>query len=203
VMAIALTWRLNEARLILVGVAISAFMAAAMQLLLQWSPDPVLRGFSAWFLGFMPAQWPKTGYWLAGLAAILIGLGFIGRLPRGLDALRQGDMVALNFIRSPQRVRILALLAASLATAVAVGISGAIGFIGLAAPHLARQWFGQSAQTQMIAAMGLGAIVLLIADLLSRLLIAPTVLPLGIMTALLGAPILLKMLLSREYRGPV
>jgi iron complex transport system permease protein len=145
-----------------------------------------------WLLGgFSGRSWDDL--WLA-LPYILIGLVGLGLLARPLDVLAFGEETAQGLGVAVPQVRLLIVLGATLATAAAVASSGIIGFVGLIAPHIARLLWGPVHARLLPASALLGALLLVLADTAARTLLAPVELPVGILTALLGAPFFLYLL---------
>jgi len=107
---------------------------------------------------------------------------------RALDVLSVGDDEAQTLGVRPRRVRFVVLLAASLGTASAVAVSGLIGFVGLVVPHIVRRLAGGSYRTVLPVSLLGGAAFLVVADLVARTVLAPTELPIGVVTAFVGAP---------------
>jgi iron complex transport system permease protein len=132
---------------------------------------------------------------LAGLAMALAP-----RLARGLNALALGEAQALHLGHDVQWVKRGAIFGAAAATGGAVAVSGGIGFVGLVVPHLLRLAIGPDHRSLMPNAALLGAGLLVLTDLLSRTIVAPAELPIGILTALIGAPVFLWILLRQRGR---
>jgi iron complex transport system permease protein len=193
---LAMTGRgLNGTSLILAGVALSAFAAALLTLALAFAPNPfALAEITFWLMGGLADRAPLH----LALAAppITIGCLMLLRLAPGLDALSLGEDVAASLGRPPARTLALAALGVALAVGAATAVAGGIGFVGLIVPHLLRGWVGERPGALLLPAVLGGAALLLGADLLARL--APLALPLsaepplGVLTALLGAPFLLR-----------
>ena len=174
--------------LLLAGVAISSFTTALTSFLLIHSTGEPRRAL-VWMMGgsSMTGWQPVLGilpYALAGLTLLLIN-GF------PLNVMQFGDEQAQQMGVRVEKVRRWIVLAASLATAAAVAFAGVIGFVGLVVPHLIRLvWGGDYRRLLPLSMLG-GAVMLLLTDLAARTLIAPQELPVGILTALLGAPFFL------------
>jgi iron complex transport system permease protein len=120
------------------------------------------------------------------------------RLGRGLNALALGEAQALHLGTAVQSVKRQAIFGAAAATGAAVAISGGIGFVGIVVPHLLRLAIGPDHRRLIPNAALLGASLLVLADLLARTIVAPAELPIGIITALLGAPVFLWILLRQR-----
>jgi iron complex transport system permease protein len=184
--------------LILAGVAFGSFATALTSFLMLRSTGEVRRAL-AWLLGgASQAGWlPVLGI----LPYLALGLGILLLSGHALNLLQFGDEQALQMGLPVNRTKNLILAAASLATAAAVAFSGIIGFIGLIVPHVMRMWWGGDYRRLLPLSMIGGAVALLIADVLSRVLLAPQELPLGVITALAGAPFFLWVLRRAKNQG--
>ena len=138
---------------------------------------------------------------LAMLPFLAIGLGLLLLSGHALNLLQFGDDQAQQMGLPVTRVRTLILLAASLATAAAVSFTGIIGFIGLIVPHVMRLWFGADYRRLLPLSLIGGAGALLLADVLARVVLSPQELPVGIVTALVGAPFFLWVLRRAKNQG--
>lgn len=174
--------------LILAGVAVSSFATSLTSLLMLRSNEEIRRALGWLMGGSIMAGWDPV---FAVIPYILIGLGVLIASGHALNVLQFGEDQAEQLGLSAEKVKTILLLAASLTTAAAVAFSGIIGFIGLVVPHLVRMIWGPDYRRLIPLSILGGGIMLLAADLLARLLIAPQVLPVGIVTALAGAPFFL------------
>lgn len=174
--------------LVLAGVAVSAF-ASALTSFLMLRATGELRRALVWLLGGSTLSgWLPV---LAALPYILVGLGVLTSLGHGLNVLQFGSEQAQQLGLPVRRVRFLVIASATLATAAAVAFTGVIGFVGLIMPHLARLLWGSDYRRLIpLSTLG-GAVLLLLADVVARVILAPQELPVGIITALLGAPFFL------------
>jgi iron complex transport system permease protein len=175
----------SPATLILAGVAVSAFFAACQTYLLQRHADDLQLVYS-WLLGRLgTAGWQDVRLLLpyAAVTTVVILL-----LRRELDVLSLGDDEAASLGLHPQRSRYLLALAASLGTAAAVAVSGLIGFVGVIVPHTVRLLVGASYRSILPLSLLYGAAFLTLADLAARTVSAPAEVPIGVLTAFLGAP---------------
>jgi iron complex transport system permease protein len=189
----------DVAMMLLAGIALSALTGAATGVLTYLADDRQLRDLTFWGMGSLAgATWAKLA---AALPLMAFALLVAPRLARGLNALALGEAQAGHLGTDVQRLKRLAILSTATATGAAVAISGGIGFIGLVVPHLLRQAGGPDHRKLVPRAALLGAGLLVLADLVARTIIAPAELPIGILTALFGAPVFLWMLL-RERLGP-
>lgn len=190
-----LAWRggTSPTRLLLVGVAITTIGYAAVFGVISSLDDLIQASQLVTFLAgtVYGRGWPE----LAALAPWLVVLGGLGLLSaRRLDALVLGDDVALSLGLSLERSRLgILALAAGLAGA-AVAVAGPIGFVGLMAPHMARRLVGPHHARLLVATALIGGTVVLVADALARTAFAPIDLPVGVVTAVVGAPYLLWLL---------
>jgi iron complex transport system permease protein len=174
--------------LILAGVAVGAFASALTSLMMLRSEGEIRRAL-AWLLGGSTISgWNPV---LAALPYIFIGLGILVVSGHALNVLQFGDDQAQQLGLPVNRVKAILILAASLTTAAAVSFSGIIGFVGLIVPHLVRILWGPDYRHLVPLSILGGATILLLADLLARTLLAPQELPVGIITALAGAPFFL------------
>ncbi|RVT84345.1 iron ABC transporter permease [Rhodobacteraceae bacterium CCMM004] len=196
--AVALLWwreRHSPMRLILYGVALAALANALVVLLII--AGPVFRASQAliWLAGSVhTAEWRDVQI----LALCLAGLSLPALLLiRPLDHMRLDDQSARASGLSVDAARVSALAVSVLMTAAAVSVVGGIGFVGLIAPHLARLLFGSAIGAQMLGAALIGPIMVVGADLLGRLAFQPLEVPAGALTALIGAPYFLYVMVRR------
>ena len=175
----------HSATLLLAGIAVASFLAAAQTLVQQQNTED-LREVYGWLLGQLGrAQW-------SDVALVLPYLGLACRRaaalrPRAGRARRRGRRGRSLGVH-PGRLRLLVILAASLATAGAVAVSGLIGFVGLVVPHIARRLVGGSHARVLPVSLLIGGAFLVLADLVARVVLAPAELPIGVVTAFIGAP---------------
>jgi len=179
--------------LILTGVMIASGFGAIISLLLALSPDTELRGALFWLMGDLDVDSVSGLVWLV---LVLAGSWSLWRAPQ-LNLLAHGEATAHLLGVSVPRLRLQVLLLASIATAAAVSVAGAIGFIGLVVPHVCRLVLGNDQRRLLPASMLLGAAALVLADLVARTIVAPIQLPVGVVTALIGVPVFL-FILSRR-----
>ena len=173
--------------LILIGVGLSSFAAALMSLLLNFAPNPfTLSDMINWTLGTVA----NRSFDDLALASpfLLAGLGILLYSRRGLSALTLGETAASGLGLNLRRQRILTVLGAGLATGAAVSIAGAIGFVGIVAPHFVRPFVHHDPARTLIPSALLGGVMLVMADIAVRLLPTSTELKLGVVAALIGAP---------------
>ncbi len=201
---VTLTWLLGRsagngtAVLLLAGVAVASFLTAIQTFVQQLNTDTIKQVYS-WMLG---------GLNTTGWREVLVTLPYIGLASivlcvcaRLLDVLAVGDDEAASLGIHPGRVRLVVLLAASLATAAAVAVSGLIGFVGIVVPHIVRLVAGASYRVVVPLSLIVGAMFLIVADHFARTVLAPAELPIGVVTAFTGAPFFL--LVLRMNRGQI
>lgn len=186
--------------LLLAGIAISS-MTNAMVSLLMFLNDQKAIVILSWLMGSLAgSDWSVV--WVAGLATLL-GITMLWGLSRQMDAFMLGDVASQSLGLSLVKFRMLLIVGASLLTASAVGAAGIIGFVGLIAPQIARLLIG-SKHGWLIPMSGcVGAAILIAGDAIARIVVAPAELPVGIVTALLGCPFFLSLLLSSKAAGRV
>ncbi|WP_424985569.1 FecCD family ABC transporter permease [Microbulbifer sp. S227A] len=186
----------SVATMLLGGIAIGAMTAAGSGLLIYLADDQQLRDLNFWQLGSLSAStWQRV---MVAAPIILVALLASPVLARGLNALALGEAPAVHLGIPVQRLKTLAVLVVAAATGAAVAVSGGIGFVGIVVPHLLRLASGPDHRTLLPNAALLGASLLLAADILARIVIAPAELPIGIVTAILGAPVFLWILMQRR-----
>jgi iron complex transport system permease protein len=184
--------------LILAGVAVSSFATALTSFLVLRSTGEMHRALNFLFGGMSQTGWMAVAGMLPYLA---IGLGVLLLSGHALNLLQFGDEQAQQLGLNAQRVKTIILVASSLATAAAVAFSGIIGFVGLIVPHVMRLWFGADYRRLIPLSILGGAGALLVFDVLARIVMAPQELPVGIVTALAGAPFFLWVLRRAKNQG--
>ncbi len=188
--------------LLLAGVVVNAVLVAFQTLILTLSPHAQfgLQALFSWLSGGVSVtSWPPI--FVVG-SIVLTSIVFSLLLSGVLDAFGLGEEGAAHLGLHVERYKLLIIVVGSLLTAAAVSISGLIGFVGLVTPHAMRLLFGPRHRLLLPTSALAGAIFLILADLLARVVIAPAVLPVGVFTALVGAPFFLFLLRSskRVYR---
>jgi iron complex transport system permease protein len=173
------------ATLLLAGVAVAAFLTAAQTFALQGSADTV-REVYAWLLGRLETAGWGDVLLVAPYVALSAAVILLHR--RVLDVLRVGDEEASTLGVHVGRVRLWLVVAATLGTAAAVAASGLIGFVGIVVPHAVRLALGTSYRVVLPLSFLLGAAFLVLADVVARVALAPSELPIGVVTAAVGAP---------------
>lgn len=187
--------------LILFGVALSSFAGAATALIFNLSPSPIATAeVMSWLLGSVQNRSWTDVLWVAPAVLASAGLAFIAA--PGLRMLSLGEETARTSGLPMAELRLLALLAAALATGAAVAVAGVIGFVGLAAPHLVRSAVRGDPGRLLAPSTLAGGLMLVAADLLARLTPTDQELKLGVFTGLVGAPLfaLIAWRAAREWR---
>ena len=181
--------------LLLAGVAINALAIAGIGLLSYLSTDVQLRSVAFWALGSLNgADWQSVMTALVIPAVILL----LFRERHNLNAITLGDREASYLGITVPKLRIRIVVLTALAVAVGVSLTGVIAFIGLIVPHLIRLTIGSTHQVVIPASALLGGLLLLIADTFSRTLFSPAELPVGILTALIGGPFFILMIIRQK-----
>lgn len=190
--------RMTSIRLLMAGVAIGYALSALTSFMIFASDSAEgSRSVMFWLLGSLGlANW--NGALLAVFVVVIVVGAFLWLCSRMLDALTLGDETALTLGIHPERFRMIMLVASCLLVGTLVAMAGSIGFVGLVIPHFARRLVGGAHRAAIPVAALLGSILLLWADVLSRWILAPEEVPIGIITALVGAPFLV-MLVRRMY----
>ncbi|MBF9196527.1 FecCD family ABC transporter permease [Microvirga terrestris] len=187
--------RTSIATMLLAGVAFGALSGAVMGLFSYLSDDRQLRDLSFWSLGSLSgATWSKTMTVAPFILPTLLATPF---LARGLNALALGEAEAFHLGVPVQRVKALAILLVAVAVGASVAAAGMIGFVGIVVPHVLRLLAGADHRMLLPASALLGAALLVAADTVARTMVAPAELPIGILTAAIGAPFFLWLLLRR------
>ena len=173
--------------LILIGVGLSSFAGAAMSLLMNLAPNPfTLSDMINWMLGSVANRsFPDLSF---AAPFIVAGLAILYAARRGLSALTLGDEAAAGIGLNLRRQRMLVVAGAGLATGGAVALAGAIGFVGIVAPHIVRPLVSHDPARSLIPSALLAGLILVLADIAVRLLPTTTELKLGVVAALIGAP---------------
>lgn len=188
------------ASMLLAGIAINAVANAGTGLLTYMADDTQLRTLTFWTMGSLGgASWSSV----MGIAPfILIPLVLIPRYARALNAISLGESEAFHLGFELQKIKLQLIILVAMAVGGSVAAAGIIGFVGLVTPHLLRMAFGPDHRFLLPASALLGASLLMVADLISRIILAPAELPIGIITALLGGPFFLWLLVrQRTGRG--
>ncbi|WP_443943467.1 FecCD family ABC transporter permease [Pedobacter sp. AW1-32] len=188
----------NVVTMLLVGIAINALAGALTGLVSYLADEQQLRSITFWMLGSLSgASWQNVSCIAPFVVIALVGLPFFSK---GLNVFaigeRQAEMIGLN----PDWIKGCVVLLSTMAVGASVSVSGIIGFVGLLVPHLVRLLGGVNHRFVLPASALLGALVLTVSDLISRLIVQPIELPIGVVTALLGTPIFLYILIRDKKK---
>jgi iron complex transport system permease protein len=185
--------------LVLAGVTVASFFTALQALVLQQHAEEI-RAVYSWLLGQLSgASWRQVAIvlpYLAASSALLLACGW------RLDAMRVGDEEAAALGVDVRRVRLTIVVAATVGTSAAVAVSGLIGFVGIIVPHAIRLVLGAGYRLILPLSLVVGAAFLILADALARVVLAPAELPIGVVTAMLGAPFFALVLRSTTRLAP-
>ncbi|MGF3022172.1 FecCD family ABC transporter permease [Methylobacterium aquaticum] len=188
--------RTSVTTMLLAGIALGALTGAMTGLLVFASNDRQLRDLTFWSLGSLGgASWTKVAATAPAILPVLFAVPFLGR---GLNALVLGEAEAFHLGIPVERLKRAAILLVAVAVGAGVAAAGVIGFVGLVVPHALRLAIGPDHRRLLPAAALLGGALLVLADVAARLVVAPAELPIGIVTALVGAPVFLWLLLSGQ-----
>jgi iron complex transport system permease protein len=185
-------------RLLLAGIVLASFISSINVILLTSVNQADLRGIFYWLIGDLSRPVDSAIYVVA--VAVSIGFLLLLFLSRSLNLIAMGEEEALILGVEVGRVKVAVYLVASLITGAVVSISGPIAYIGLICPHLARMMFGADNRILFPTVFLFGAIFTLLADTAARTLLSPSELPVGVITALIGAPLFIY--LARRRGGP-
>lgn len=193
--------RSDIASLLLAGIAINALAGSATGLLIYIADNDQLRTITFWTMGSLSGvSWSQVR---AGAPFLLCTLFFLPFFSRALNALLLGEAEASHLGFPVETIKTLTILLVALGVGASVAFSGIIGFVGLVVPHLLRLWFGPDHRSLLPCSALLGAILLLLADLLARTIVTPAEMPIGIITGILGGPFFLWLLRRQRIGGDV
>ena len=196
-LAFALDHSLATNTLILLGVVFSMFVSALLSLLITFSGDK-LRAITFWTMGNISSASYQNALTL--LATLVLCGGIILTQARALNAMSMGEAYALHVGVSVRRVKLTVMICVSAMIGMSVSVGGGIGFVGLVTPHMIRLIVGANHRRTLPACLYGGAIFLLLADLISRTILAPAVLPVGVVTSIIGAAAFLVIFLQTKRR---
>jgi len=186
----------NVATMLLAGIAVNAFAVAGIGLMSFFATDTQLRNITFWNLGSIgSASWTNL---TVAVPLILFSVVMLLRRARLLNVISLGEAEARHLGVNTERLKREIVFFVALAVGASVAVSGAIGFVGLIVPHLLRLTTGADHRFLLRNSALLGAILILTADILSRTVAAPAELPIGIVTALVGAPFFIWLLLRKN-----
>ena len=188
--------RTSVALMLLAGIAFQALAGALTGIMIYLANDTQLRDLTFWQLGSLSgATWTKVSSAIPFICAALIAAPF---LARSLNGLALGEAAAAHLGIPVQRAKALVVLAVACAVGAAVAVSGGIGFVGIVVPHLLRLVIGPDHRYLLVASGFLGAAMLIGADMIARVIVSPAELPIGIVTAIIGGPFFLSILLRNR-----
>nr|WP_206038004.1 iron ABC transporter permease [Rhodococcus sp. HNM0569] len=206
ILAVAATYTLgrsvggarSEVVVVLAGVAVAAFANAA-QTFVQQLYDDTLRQVYSWLLGRLSTDgWHDV---LEVLPYVVVSTAVILLYRRVLDVMAVGDVEAASLGIDPARVRFVLVAFATLGTAAVVSASGLIGFVGIVVPHAVRMLVGPGHRVLLPVSLMAGAAFLVLADVVARVVMSPAELPIGVVTAAIGAPFFLLVLRRSRVRA--
>jgi iron complex transport system permease protein len=183
---------MNVERLVLSGVIVTTFLSSIIVFLTTLLDATKVRSFTFWLLGDL-SQATRNGFYLS-LAAVVVATLVLTWQARALNLMMVGERDALDFGVEVNRVRWLVFGSASLVVGAAVAASGSVGYVGLIVPHLVRMSVGSDNRFVIPFSALAGAIFVVCADTIARTVIAPRELPVGAVTALVGAPMFIYLL---------
>ena len=183
---------MNTERLVLSGVIVTTFLSSVIVLLTTLLDATKLRSFTFWLLGDLSQATPNSFY-LAGITAI-IGTIILTATARSLNLMMLGERDAFDFGVEVNRTRLIVFSTASALVGISVASSGSVGYVGLVIPHIVRLTIGSDNRNVIPATAVVGAIFVVLADTVARTAIAPRELPVGAITALIGAPMFIYLL---------
>lgn len=182
--------------IVLLGIALVFIFNALMSLIQFFASQQAVAAVVFWTMGSLTkATWPKL--WIA-LAVLLVAAPLLARRGWALTAMRLGDAKAESMGIRPKALRLEVLVIVSLLAAISVSFVGTIGFVGLVGPHIARMLLGEDQRFLLPGAALAGALMLSMGSILSKMAIPGTIIPIGIVTSLVGIPFFLYLILSRR-----
>jgi cobalamin transport system permease protein len=187
--------QLDSTTLLLAGIITASFLSAVIMFLMTTLSGRDLRGMAFWLMGDLATP-PRVNLGFL-FFLLLLGVGAIYTTSSDLNLILTGEQEAHHLGVNVARVKLVNYVAASLLTGLAVSVSGAIGYVGLLVPHVIRMIFGSDHRLLIPACAIGGAIAVAMADTLARTIVAPTELPVGAMTAAIGAPVFIYLLRRR------
>jgi iron complex transport system permease protein len=183
---------MNTERLVLSGVIVTTFLSSIIVLLTTLLDTTRLRSFTFWLLGDL-SQASKNSFYLA-IAAAVIGTIILMAMARSLNLMMLGERDAFDFGVEVKKTRLVVFATASALVGISVASSGSVGYVGLVVPHIVRLLIGSDNRLVIPASAIAGAVFVMFADTVARTAIAPRELPVGAITALIGAPMFIYLL---------
>jgi len=188
--------QLDSTTLLLAGIISASFLSAVISFLVTTLAGRDLRGIVFWLMGDLSTPLQQSLHWVL-LGGLILGVGAIYTTAADLNVITTGEREAIHLGVDVTRVKLVVYVSASLLTGLAVSVSGAIGYIGLLVPHAMRMLFGSDYRVLIPSSLIGGAIAVVAADTLARTVMKPTELPVGAVTAILGAPFFIYLLRRR------
>lgn len=186
----------NITTMLLAGIALNSLFMAGTGLFTYLSTDEELRTITFWQLGSLSgASWPTLAATTPFILVCILGMPF---LANALNALLLGETNARYLGVPVERVKWVIILLIAVGVGAAVSVSGLIGFVGLVVPHIVRLFLGPNHKQVLPCSVLVGSILLVSADLVARTIVSPSELPIGIMTAMIGAPFFLYLILKKK-----
>jgi iron complex transport system permease protein len=183
--------------LLLIGIAVNALFLSGVGFLSYIARDPQARSIAFWNLGTLSGASWNSVFIVGSSCIVCVAVGL--KYAKQLNALMLGETEAGNLGINIKSLKIKVLLINVFLVSIATAFTGVIGFVGLVVPHLLRMIKGSNTRHLILGSLFLGAILLSAADVLSRLLLAPAELPIGIVTTLIGVPVFIYLLQKNEY----
>lgn len=185
--------------MLLAGIAINIVTGSGIGIFTYMADDAMLRTLTFWQMGSLGgATWDNV---TAAATMIVVAVVLILRYAKSLNALLLGESEARHLGVDVSRIKVRIILLSALAVGAAVSVSGMIGFVGLVVPHIVRMSLGPDHRYLLPASALLGALFLLLADMLSRIVIAPAELPIGLITAIIGGPFFIGLIILQARKG--
>jgi iron complex transport system permease protein len=188
--------QIDSSTLLLAGIISASFLSAIILFLITTQIGRDMHGIAFWIMGDLSTPLQQKLRWVLGVGFVAAA-GAIYTTASDLNLLLAGEKEAMHLGVDVPRVHLVVYIAASVLTGLAVSVSGAIGYVGLLVPHVMRFIFGSDHRMLLPAAAFGGAIAVVIADTLARTVVAPAELPVGVMTAMAGAPLFIYLLRRR------
>lgn len=191
--------RLDIATLLLSGLATNALTSAVLGYMIYLATETQVRALTFWMLGSLGgATWDSIA---PAMLLMTIGVGALIAMARPFDALALGEAEAGHLGVPVERVKIITVVAVALGVGAATALTGVVGFVGLVSPHIVRLIGGSDHRFVMPGSALLGALIVTLADVVARTLVAPAELPIGVVTSAIGAPFFFWLLRYRTHRA--
>lgn len=189
---------ISPVKMILVGIAISSMFSAFTNFIVYKTPDQsIVRAVTFWMLGSLAGQ--EWGNIPVLLFAMVLGVSIMMLQTNGLNAILMGDASAITLGINTNRVRKLTIFSSAVMTGTSVAVAGSIGFVGLVVPHVVRALVGANHRKVIPMSIFIGPIFMVWVDIAARMVDAPSEMPIGIITSMIGAPFFLWLIHKRKY----